>query len=240
MSTLAIPEWLTEPLFWILALGAAAVVAGLYALTVLGQRKRLRQLAEKWGLAFDPEAEGVERFGGVLRAEIGEQMRGEGHRFRNLLSGVVEDFECAYVEYSQPPSLKRRLQEDPAFWESWSVVWVRFPGRNFPRFTLYPREDVTFTHGVRGESLYLELKDNPNFETYFLVEATHTQQRERLKQLFSRAVQDFFVAERERGWRVEGAGEWLGCYRRCVGSAYAELLFEQARQLRELFARATG
>jgi len=44
-------------------------------------------------------------------------------------------------------------------------------------------------------------------------------------------------------FRVKAAGEWVGCYREVhdvFGFAYAEALFDQARQLRELFARATA
>lgn len=172
----------------------AALAGGLYWV-IQQDRKRthaLQAAAERLGLGFRAEAE---TFAVPAMSQFELFGQGRRHRVRNLVSGTHQGHEVALFDFSYVVGRGRSRQR-----VSQTVLYVRVPGMQLPRFALRPEHIL---HRIGGRFGYqdIDLDNDPVFSGQYLLRGAD---EAAIRALFGAGLRDFY--DRIPGACTEGAG----------------------------------
>jgi len=188
---LAKSDW--DDYMWLVWLGIIAVGLGVGWYLQRKRREELGQAAAQMGFSFDAEAASL---GGETFLELPLLKRNSG--LSNALRGSASTGEAAVLDVRVGHGKHSYTQ---------TVACLRLAGKRLPAFELRPEH---FGHKIAGAFGYqdIDFEMNPGFSKSYLLRGP---EEPAVRALFQGAALQFF--ESEKGWSVEGAGDWLAVYR---------------------------
>ena len=205
-------------------LGLIVVVGLLIRRAEQKRREALRQVADRLGLDFEPEADAV------LTPDLASFhlfKQGHGRRVRNLLRGRKGRDEVWLFDYRYVTgSGKHRSTHNQ------SVAAFPLGSGSLPEFELRP-ENVLHKIGAAFGYQDIDFRDDRGFSARYLVRGRN---EDAVRGLFDRRTIE--AVQTARNLCVEGGGSWLVVYRagRRVEPAKIADFLEEARALRSAFA----
>lgn len=197
------------------------VFAAIIAIVFYSQKRRrdqLRRVADEMGFTFDPKAEEL----GSAGCE-GLPLLQRAAALSNVLRGYWNGVETIVLDCKVGHGKNASRQTVAAF---------QLSGRAFPAFELKPETLLQKLGSALGYQ-DIDFEAYPEFSQNYVLRGT---EENAVRRVFSAAVLHFF--ERERGWWVEGTGDWLAVYRerRRVGPGKIRSFLEEAGNVSRVFA----
>jgi hypothetical protein len=173
-------------------------------LTLRGRRRRgMERAAQEMGFAYEEKPSGLEGQGFM---EVPVLKRNTG--LWNLLRGGAGTGEVVVVDV-------RTGGGKTAQWHT--VALYRLAGKRLPVFELRP-EHIFDKLGAAFGFKDINFESNPEFSKRYLLRG---EDEAAVRELFHSGRLTFF--EQQKGWSVEGAGEWLGVYKQVTSVAPGKL-----------------
>ncbi len=200
---------------WLFLIGLAAVVAYLGD-SYLAKRRRRRweRAALEMGFSFEAEGKSLAQ-APFLGLPLLEQTKGwtlgnlRSWRAENVLRGEVGTGEAVVADIRVQITTHRdfdRMSRDRGVTQT--VVFLRLAGKQFPTFELLP-EGFWHQAGLAFDLRDIDFEAHPSFSESYVLRG---QDEGTVRALFHSGLLSFF--EQQRGWNVEGAGEWLAVYKK--------------------------
>ena len=150
-----------------------------------------RRAAEDLGLDFEEEAD---RLLSTDLARLRFFSWTDGEVIKNVVCSGSETPQIMVFEYVSLSRANKKLGKH--------VTCVRDPARNLPWFRIEPKRFLSEYYGT------VPFTEVPEFSRRYLV---YGKEEERVRELIGKELQQMIGTE--KGWSIEGLGEWLIVYR---------------------------
>jgi len=199
---------------WLIAQIVFFVVVLALIFTLSQRRKRgLERAAQEMGFSFDAKPAGLEAEG-IMEVPLLKRNTG----LRNLLRGSAGTGEVVVVDVRTGTGKTTTLR---------TVALYRLARKRLPVFELRPEhffDKIGATFGFKD----INFESNPEFSKRYKLQGADEMA---VRELFHSGRLTFF--EQQKGWSVEGAGEWLAVYRQvtCVAPGKLRTFLEETGQV---------
>ena len=192
MEALWPPQTLVE---WLLLMGVAGVVAFFLFSSYWAKRRRqgLERVAQELGFSFEAKPAGLEAEGFM---ELPLLKRNTGISY--ALRGAAGTGEVVVLDVRTGRGKGAQTQ---------TVALHRLAGKRLPVFEMRP-EHILDRLGAAFGYKDINFESNPEFSKRYRLQGLDEMA---VRELFHSGRLTFF--EQQKGWSVEGAGEWLAVYR---------------------------
>ncbi len=196
---LSLDAW--SDVWWLILPGAAAIFATVWLVRRRNERERteaIRQASLHLGMSFVAEDEGLasQSFSGLPLFQ-----KGDSTKTKNVLRGSSGDGEVVVCDYDYTVS---HGETSNTFRQTVAAFRLR---AELPDFSMSP-ENILHRIGEVFGMQDIDFETHPEFSRSYRLRGSD---EAAIRELFGSAVLEHFT--NERGWSLEGGGEWLVIYR---------------------------